>query len=710
MSQENLFTPVDIGQHIDENGVKEEKLSNAEEIFFLDEENRLGINPEVLKSFVDLRESWMETERQEYLDKFAPDPAFYVDEDVPIEIIIKEFSHDNVRINIVFTIGHSRWHHYHMLLKDYLIDRTDIVDQLVGLKQLEEKYSATFNGVGHGSSFNDLLRSLGLNYREYIGQSMQYRTLYYPDQNVEVFLQDGRVKYLIEEKPGWVDEIVSEEDSPEDEMIISYDHFNVKYIPDLGFAAIDSNGNFLFEVFPFDNGPDYPSEGLIRIRENGKVGYADLEGNIVIQPVFDCAFPFQNGVARICEEGTLEKEGEHDFWKEARWGGIDKEGNLIVEPFDLGMFTLDMLELQLSLYLNFPGKIEAKTRWGKPKQISFSVIGEGGGHFVDIYSVATGKQLLVYLFLPWQDLYQQTSSDHDARIPTEQLVTVTQKYIVYLIYLSPQLSEEETDDVMELSDMIRYLLGYDEAQQVINEEDGVTSPGGLQIISLKEYPYYMEVSVATPGTGFVSHDDVRMEFPRKMILLHQVPDMGVIRSDWIKPGPPEDYPVDADPPAAEPTTKTEDLYHPDDLFPDYQPKRTPDTMLDYMPSLIDDLARIPESNLSSLPNLINLYIEYRGDADRSPGAWVDGNMILGGREREYQPSRDELILNEIGDRISSVISESDPESVKALLKEIKKHPKKIEFTRFFYIHYDVMGSGRFFYIDGMDDIELTLPK
>lgn len=206
-----------------------------------------------------------------------------------------------------------------------------------------------------------------------------------------------------------------------------------------------------------------------------------------------------------------------------------------------------------------------------------------------------------------------------------------------------------------------------------------------------------------------------------MILLHQVPDMGAVSSNWIKPGPPEDYPAKQDPvPVAEPPEPTETpdepdtapevLYHPEDLFPDYRPKRTPDTMLDYMPSLLEDLARIPESNLSNLSNLIDLYIEYKKNAARSPGEWVDGNMILGAREKEYRPSREELVLNEIGDRISYVVSETDPGSLEKLLKKMKKYPKKIEFTRFYYIHYDVMGSGRFFYIDGMDKIEFTLSE
>ena len=70
--------------------------------------------------------------------------------------------------------------------------------------------------------------------------------------------------------------------------------------PKFGFVAIDRQENILYKVFPYDNGPDYPSDGLFRIMENNKIGYADSKtGKIVIGPKFDCAFPFENGVAQV---------------------------------------------------------------------------------------------------------------------------------------------------------------------------------------------------------------------------------------------------------------------------------------------------------------------------------------------------------------------------------------------------------------------------
>ncbi len=55
--------------------------------------------------------------------------------------------------------------------------------------------------------------------------------------------------------------------------------------PEKGLIGIDRNENIKYQVFNFDNGPDYPSEGLFRIIQNNKIGYADiLTGEIIITP------------------------------------------------------------------------------------------------------------------------------------------------------------------------------------------------------------------------------------------------------------------------------------------------------------------------------------------------------------------------------------------------------------------------------------------
>lgn len=93
-----------------------------------------------------------------------------------------------------------------------------------------------------------------------------------------------------------------------------------------GIVAINRSEQVLYHVYPFDNGPDYPEEGLYRIIENGKIGYADLRGKIVIAPQFICAYPFHGGKAKVSTNCTSHKQGEHSYWESEEWFYIDRQG------------------------------------------------------------------------------------------------------------------------------------------------------------------------------------------------------------------------------------------------------------------------------------------------------------------------------------------------------------------------------------------------
>lgn len=94
-------------------------------------------------------------------------------------------------------------------------------------------------------------------------------------------------------------------------------------------VIMDSQKTALYEVFIYDNGPDYPAEGLIRVVKNGKIGYADAKTYvIVIQPQFDCAFPFENGQAKVSNQCKTVKDGEYSVWESDAWQYVDKRGNL----------------------------------------------------------------------------------------------------------------------------------------------------------------------------------------------------------------------------------------------------------------------------------------------------------------------------------------------------------------------------------------------
>lgn len=93
-------------------------------------------------------------------------------------------------------------------------------------------------------------------------------------------------------------------------------------------VVVDGSKNTMYEVFIYDNGPDYPSEGLLRIVQNGKIGYANATTYaIVIEPQFDCAFPFENGKARVSKQCQTVKDGEYSVWESDNWQYVDESGN-----------------------------------------------------------------------------------------------------------------------------------------------------------------------------------------------------------------------------------------------------------------------------------------------------------------------------------------------------------------------------------------------
>lgn len=59
-----------------------------------------------------------------------------------------------------------------------------------------------------------------------------------------------------------------------------------------GCVGIDRDENILYKIHWYDNGPDYIVNGLFRIIKDGKFGFANRKGEIIIEPKYECAFPF----------------------------------------------------------------------------------------------------------------------------------------------------------------------------------------------------------------------------------------------------------------------------------------------------------------------------------------------------------------------------------------------------------------------------------
>jgi hypothetical protein len=145
----------------------------------------------------------------------------------------------------------------------------------------------------------------------------------------------------------------------------------------------------------------------------------------------------------------------------------------------------------------------------------------------------------------------------------------------------------------------------------------------------------------------------------------------------------------------------------ENTFPDYQPKRSPDSILDFMPELAIEIAKLPTAQLDNLLELIQLLKIHQLRAQKKPGYWMEGNVILGANPQEYQPSPDELMVAEIGDRLQAMLNSEPKAEIKKVLLGEKIKVKLLEYTRFTFNHVDVMGSGRFFYVDSFDKITLN---
>jgi len=101
-------------------------------------------------------------------------------------------------------------------------------------------------------------------------------------------------------------------------------------VDDDGWAYIDTAGRAVIRPLVVDNGPDYFREGVARFRRNGKVGFFDARGNVVIQPDYAYAMPFSEGRAAVCNGCTEVPEGEHRRVKGGKWGFIDRRGVLVI--------------------------------------------------------------------------------------------------------------------------------------------------------------------------------------------------------------------------------------------------------------------------------------------------------------------------------------------------------------------------------------------
>lgn len=128
-----------------------------------------------------------------------------------------------------------------------------------------------------------------------------------------------------------------------------------------GVYAIDRNEKILFQICSYEIGPDIVSNGLFRIIENGKIGFANMNGEIVIKPRFQFVYPFQeNGFAIFCENGTWSMLDKYIPVIKGKWGVINRQGVVVIPAtYDSGAEDY-LIKDGKSYKLNKQGKLELK--------------------------------------------------------------------------------------------------------------------------------------------------------------------------------------------------------------------------------------------------------------------------------------------------------------------------------------------------------------
>ena len=101
-------------------------------------------------------------------------------------------------------------------------------------------------------------------------------------------------------------------------------------IDDSGWVYINKRGKSILRPFIYDNGPDYFSEGLARYVSDGKMGFFDERGSVIIPARLSFVLPFSEGLAAFCEGCKEIKDGEHSRMEGGKWGYIDKSGKVVI--------------------------------------------------------------------------------------------------------------------------------------------------------------------------------------------------------------------------------------------------------------------------------------------------------------------------------------------------------------------------------------------
>lgn len=100
------------------------------------------------------------------------------------------------------------------------------------------------------------------------------------------------------------------------------------------YGFIDQEGNIVIDA-KYENKFSFFSEGLASVSQNGKSGYIDRTGKVIIPFIYDTAFPFREGIAEVQlkreKSNVSMQEFQSNLWLSFNSAGfIDRKGKVVI--------------------------------------------------------------------------------------------------------------------------------------------------------------------------------------------------------------------------------------------------------------------------------------------------------------------------------------------------------------------------------------------
>lgn len=273
---------------------------------------------------------------------------------------------------------------------------------------------------------------------------------------------------------------------------------------------VDNKGNVIIEPY-WDDACTFSNE-LAAVSQNDKYGYINTQGELLIEPAWDMAYEFNDsGIAMVIENkdnakiGFINEKGEYviepqytacrgygenllTVCKNGKWGFIDVDGNTIIEPqyTDASVFSNGLANVEteedIGAYINKDGNII----WG-PNEI-FSHIYSGG--FSEDF-VEVGKNKCGIMDIDGNIIIDL---EYDSCYQVDNGLTLAQDGETYYIYdvsnAKPDSSTLNIKDVLANNPQAKSNRNrtYDKVIQAYNAlKETINNPDSLQIISVKTH-------------------------------------------------------------------------------------------------------------------------------------------------------------------------------------------------------------------------------